>query len=83
MVWLAGHNEALISMLNRLSAQITRNPAIGLSLPGRREEAQKEHADVVDAVLSRDAEAAAEAATIHFQHACDLRLAHFDEESAR
>lgn len=83
VVWRAGHNDALLSMLDRLSAQITRNSDIGLSLPGRREEAQKEHEDIVDAVLRRDPEAAAEAATIHFQHACDLRLAHFDEETAR
>jgi DNA-binding GntR family transcriptional regulator len=72
-VWLASHSPTLVDLLERLLLHLGRppSPAVG---PDRFAAAQVEHARLVEAVLARDADGAAEAAARHFAAAA-ARLA--------
>lgn len=76
-VWLAGRNESLTDLLERLNLHLGRYPETTLSAPGRWETALDEHARLLEAIEARDAEAAHAVATAHFTAARDIRLALF------
>jgi DNA-binding GntR family transcriptional regulator len=73
-VWRASRNQSLIDTLTLLNLHLARYPATTLSQPGRWDEANAEHEEIVDALERQDAAAAAELATKHFTRARDLRL---------
>jgi DNA-binding GntR family transcriptional regulator len=73
-IWAAGHNGTLVDLLTRLNNHLSRYPATTLALPGRREEARKEHEAIIQAIADRDAERAAELARNHMSRARELRL---------
>lgn len=79
-VWLASHSEPLLDLLERLSLHLTRYPATTLTAPGRYESALAEHREIMEAITSRDADAAAEAARRHFQAALQIRLTLYEQE---
>ena len=79
-VWIAGHNGALVDLLERLIVHIARYPATTLSRPGRWEQALEEHAALIDAIRERDAERAAQLAEQHFTAARELRIAMWEDE---
>lgn len=78
-VWLATHNEALVDLLTRLNLHLVRYPATTLSFPGRWERALREHAELIDALLQRDAARARLCAESHFTQARDIRLELWDQ----
>jgi DNA-binding GntR family transcriptional regulator len=73
-VTAASHNDCLRDLLERLDMHLARYPATTLSFPGRWEEAKHEHAELVDAIESRDSATAQAAALGHFSRARDIRL---------
>jgi DNA-binding GntR family transcriptional regulator len=73
-MWAASHNEALIDVLSRLYLHLTRFPATTLSYERRWEETQVDHRALLDAVVARDAQLAAQLARKHFERARDIRL---------
>lgn len=73
-VWRAAHNEAVVDLLQRVELHLARYPETTLSYPGRWERACQQHAELVDAIEARDAEAAAAIAHQHFTEARDIRL---------
>ncbi|MCW2667084.1 MAG: GntR family transcriptional regulator [Frankiales bacterium] len=73
-IWLASHNESLVDLLSRLNLHLVRYPATTLGHPGRWEASLAEHRRLVEAVLARDPDRAAEAAREHFTRARDIRL---------
>lgn len=73
-VWLASHNETLFDLLHRLNLHLVRYPATTLAHPGRFEEAGREHAELLAAILARDPEAAGKTTEAHFARARDIRL---------
>jgi len=78
-VWLASQNKALTDLLERLMLHLGRYPYTTLSAPGRWDEAQREHAEIVDLIEARDLEGAHNAALNHFARARDIRLALYDD----
>lgn len=73
-IWEASKNASLIDLLNRLRMHLARYPETTLSYPGRWEEALHEHREIIEAITKRDGDAAAEAATRHFNRAREIRL---------
>lgn len=79
-VWLASHNEPLRDLVERLNLHLGRFPVTTLAYEGRWEQALQEHAELVEAIRDRDADAAGSVARRHFTHARDIRLTLFMEE---
>jgi DNA-binding FadR family transcriptional regulator len=79
-IWAASHNCTLIDLLTRLGSHITRYPATTLRSPGRWAEVLDEHAGLVQAIITRDEEAAARIAAEHMTKARDIRLRMYGEE---
>lgn len=73
-IWAASHNGTLVDLLTRLNNHLSRYPATTLALPGRWEEARKEHDAIIQAIAARDGERAAELARGHMCRARELRL---------
>jgi DNA-binding GntR family transcriptional regulator len=73
-VWEASRNGALIDLLNRLRMHLARYPETTLSYPGRWDEALHEHRAITDAIVARDARAAAALTEQHFKRAREIRL---------
>ena len=80
LFWRASHNESLQDLLERLHMHLVGNKTTTAASPGRWEEACQEHADLIDAVERRDADAAAELSTRHFTIARDITLSLFASE---
>jgi DNA-binding GntR family transcriptional regulator len=74
-LWQATHNEALLDLLERLDLHLVRYPATTLARPGRWEESNIEHSELVAAIEAGDSGRAGEVAARHFSEARDLRLA--------
>lgn len=74
-LWRAAGNRVLVDLLQRLGLHLLRHPETTLSWPGRWEQSLDEHARLLDALRRHDPDAAAAAATEHFEHARDVRLA--------
>lgn len=73
-VWAASHNPVLQELLERLSHHLVHAPHSTLSVPGRWQEATGEHAELLEAIDGRDAEAARAVARRHFETARRIRL---------
>jgi DNA-binding GntR family transcriptional regulator len=81
-VWRAGRNEALLDLLSRLNLHLIRYPMTTLSYPGRWKKAREEHRQLVEAISERDAQKAAEVASLHFTEARDIRLQLWEQDLA-
>ena len=81
-VWLAGHNESLIDLLDRLNLHLLRYPITTLTAPGRWREGLEEHRELVEAIIARDPARAHAVAERHFTTARDIRLALWMENIA-
>lgn len=79
-IWLAGHNESLTDLLERLNLHLLRYPMTTLSFPGRWEESLTEHTALSAAIVAGDAERAEELARAHFGVARDIRLRIWEEQ---
>lgn len=73
-IWKASHNESLIDLLEQLNLHLLRYPITTLGAPGRRDEAVREHGELVSAILDRDHAKAKLLAEQHFSRARDVRL---------
>jgi DNA-binding GntR family transcriptional regulator len=73
-IWRASRNEPLTDVLQRLELHVARYPATTLSHPGRLEQANRQHDEIVAAIERRDGDTAAEIAAQHFRDARDIRL---------
>ena len=80
-VWLASHNDALVDLLHRLNRHLTRYPATTLTYGDRWDEGLRQHRELVDAITSRDSDAAGQSARGHFTEARDIRLALWSEDT--
>jgi DNA-binding GntR family transcriptional regulator len=80
-IWSAGHNGTIMDLLTRLNNHLTRYPATTLAVPGRWEEALRQHEEIVTAIENRDTGAAADLAREHMTQARDIRLKIYSEES--
>lgn len=78
-VWYASHNLSLIDLLERLNMQLGRRPSTTLRYSGRRETTLIEHDQIITAIAEGDAEAAAIAASLHFNAALDIQLKLLEE----
>jgi DNA-binding GntR family transcriptional regulator len=74
-VWRASHNDSLSDLLQRLDMHVARYPSTTLSQPGRWQEANLEHRDIIAAIDKQDAELAHDLTAQHFAKARELRLA--------
>lgn len=74
LIWKAGHNQTLVDVLERLSMHLVRYPTTTYASPGRPEAAQREHTQIVEAIIGRDAERAEVAAKSHMTNARNTRL---------
>ena len=73
-VWQCGRSETVIDLLERINLHLARYPATTLSFPGRWEQANAEHDELLVAIRDRDVERAGDIATAHFSRARDIRL---------
>lgn len=80
VVWRAAHHRALRDLLERIELQLGRFPITTLSYPGRWESSVAQHAALVEAIVARDRELAAQIATEHFTAARDIRLTLWENE---
>jgi DNA-binding FadR family transcriptional regulator len=78
-IWRAGRNESLIDLLDRLHSHLRRYPETTLAHPGRWQESNEEHTELVAAIEARDIELADAIARKHFGRARDIRLALWSE----
>lgn len=69
VLYRAARNERLVSIINNLRDQLTNIRGRSMSQPGRLQDMLKEHRALLDAIASRDPEAAANAARIHIENA--------------
>lgn len=69
VLYRAARNERLVAIINNLREQITNIRGRSMAQPGRMKETLAEHRALLDAIASRDAEAAAAAARNHIENA--------------
>jgi DNA-binding GntR family transcriptional regulator len=81
-VWQCSRSDTLIDLLERLDLHLSRYPATTLAYPGRWEESNAEHTELVAAMSRRDVETAGALATAHFTAARDIRLRLWREEAS-
>jgi DNA-binding GntR family transcriptional regulator len=74
LIWRAGHNQALVDVLERLNMHLFRYPTTTYASPGRPEAAHIEHSKIVEAIIARDPERAAIVAMSHMTNARNTRL---------
>jgi DNA-binding GntR family transcriptional regulator len=74
LIWKAGHNQTLVDVLERLNMHLVRYPTTTYASPGRPEAAHREHTQIVEAIIARDAERAEEVAMSHMTNARNTRL---------
>ena len=80
-IWRAAGNRYLVEQLIALRDRIELSRRTTLATPGRPEEAMGEHAQLIDAIVRRDGDAADELARFHFRRAMAIRLASLRSES--
>ncbi|WP_251447656.1 MULTISPECIES: GntR family transcriptional regulator [unclassified Microbacterium] len=73
-LWQASHNSTLQESIGRLIMRLRRHPHTTLEYPGRWERVLTEHQEMLDAIRDREADRAAEIATVHMSAARDVRL---------
>lgn len=69
VLYRAARNERLLGIISNLREQLTTIRGRSMSQPGRLQDMLKEHRALLDAIASRDPEAAANAARIHIENA--------------
>lgn len=69
VLYRAARNERLVSIINNLRDQLTNMRGRTMAQPGRLAETLTEHRILLDAIASRDSEAAAAAARSHIENA--------------
>lgn len=79
-IWEASHNRAYADVLERLNLQFLRFPNTTLTFPGRWEQSQKEHQELTDAILRRQAGLAGELARLHTEAASTVRVGVWEAE---
>lgn len=79
-IWEASHNRAYADVLERLNLQFLRFPNTTLTFPGRWEQSQKEHQELTDAILRRQAGLAGELARLHTEGASTVRVRVWEAE---
>lgn len=74
-IFQATHNKYLVQVLDRLYDQATRIRYLSLNrAKSRQDDIHREHVRVIDALLTRDADAAERAMQDHLEHARDTAL---------
>jgi DNA-binding GntR family transcriptional regulator len=73
-LWRSSHNATLVDLLARLEVHIRRYPEPTVSQSGRWEEAQAQHAGIIDAIRCRDEETAKRLSSEHMTAARDIRI---------
>lgn len=79
-IWQCTRSETLVDLLERVNLHLARYPATTLSFPGRWDEANQEHRDLLGAIQERDIDRAGDIATAHFSKARDIRLQLWSDE---
>lgn len=69
LIYKATHNERLIAMLYKISAQVYRIRASSIQLPGRKEQSLEEHRQIAEAISLRDVSLARRLAQKHIENA--------------
>lgn len=80
-IWAAGHNGTIVDLLTRLNNHLTRYPATTLAVPGRWDEALRQHEKIIAAIERRDGATAGELARAHMTQAREIRLKIYSEQS--
>ncbi len=75
LVHLASRNDQLARELNRLLNLVSLSPTTIYAEPGRARQAMAEHQAILDAIIDRDEELAAQLSTEHTRRDKDARLA--------
>lgn len=73
-IWAASHNPVLISMLENLNRRIRAFSSSTLEYPGRPKSACAEHAEIIAAIESGEAELAGNLAAVHMTRSRDIRV---------
>jgi DNA-binding GntR family transcriptional regulator len=74
VIWQASGNGYLAELLRSLRERIERLQVTSLSAPGRSEDACVQHAEILEAISSGDADTAEKMAIQHFREAMAIRL---------
>lgn len=69
VLYRAARNERLLGIISNLREQITNIRGRSMAQPGRMKDTLTEHRNLLDAIASRDPEAAAAAARVHIENA--------------
>ncbi len=69
VLYRATRNERLLGIISNLREQITNIRGRSMAQPGRMKDTLTEHRNLLDAIASRDPEAAAAAARVHIENA--------------
>jgi DNA-binding GntR family transcriptional regulator len=75
-IWQGSRNRYLADRLRTLRSQIERIQETTLAIPARREDAMREHAEILQAIREHDQERAERVTRQHFRRAMAMRLAH-------
>lgn len=70
-----GQNSVLIELMTMMHDRVRRFPGTTFSVSGRADEALREHRDIVEAIKSRDGDAAEALARSHMTRATEIRMA--------
>lgn len=81
VLYQASRNERLVGIINNLREQITRLRTTSMNYPGRLTQMMEEHKCLVEAIASRDVEAAQRAAREHLENAEQTLLKEIAEVS--
>lgn len=79
-VWRAGHNEAVLDLLQRLDLHLLPYSDTTLTYPGRWKKALQEHVAIVEAIALRDAKEAGRCTADHTKAAREIRLMSWFQE---
>lgn len=80
-IWEGSGNRYLVEQLRFLRARIELSGRSPLAIAQRANEATAEHAELLEAIIRRDGDAAEEKARMHYRHALAIRLANLRVES--
>jgi DNA-binding GntR family transcriptional regulator len=73
-IYAAAHNRYLVQMLEKLANSLALLRGTTFKIPGRANQAAREHRDIIDCIVRRDADAAEAAARAHTSAAHRARI---------
>lgn len=76
-MWAAAHNPTVLTLLERLTAQLRIYDQPGVEKPSDLERSQLEHTQIMEHLAARDGQAAASSLSEHLRRSRDLRLRAF------